>query len=494
VTTIANPIHDPTDAGAGRRELWVLILTSIASLMVALDVLVVSTALSSIREHLHASIGELEWTVNAYSLSFAVLLISGSALGDRLGRRRTFAAGLGMFVVASAACALAPNIGLLIAARTVQGAAAAVIAPLSLSLLSSAIPAQRRGKAFGIYSSITGLAVLGGPVLGGAVTQGLAWQWVFWLNVPIGLAAIPLVLTKLEESYGPRQRFDTWGLALITAATFGVVWGLMRGNRVGWGSPESLVALIGGAVLAVLFVLAERRSDHPMLPMRLFRNRSFSAGSGSMFLLSCCLFGAVFFMAQFLQVTLHQGPLDSGLKLLPWTATLFVVAPIAGSAVDRIGERPLVVTGLSLQAVGMAWIALIARANLPYGELIAPLVIAGAGISMAMPGAQNAVLAVKAADVGAASGAFTMMRQLGGVFGLAIAVAVFSGAGSYLSPATFADGFAPAIGVAAAFSLAGALCALGLPGRPRRTGARQEAGATPHIAVEDMADAEPVAA
>lgn len=457
----------PARQNTAHKELWVLILTSIASLMVALDVLVVSTALSTIREHLHASIGELEWTLNAYSLSFAVLLISGAALGDRLGRRKTFAAGLGLFVASSAACALAPNIGLLIAARTIQGGAAAVIAPLSLSLLSSAIPAERRGKALGIYSSITGLAVLGGPVLGGAVTQGLAWQWIFWLNVPIGLAAIPLVMRRLDESYGPRQRFDSRGLVLITGAAFGIVWGLVRGNRIGWGSAETLIALIGGVVLTGAFVLAELRNDQPMLPMRLFKSRAFSGGSGAMFLLSCCLFGAVFFMAQFLQVTLHQGPLASGLKLLPWTATLFVVAPIAGALTDRIGERPLVFAGLTLQAAGMAWIALIARTGMPYGELIAPLIIAGAGISMAMPAAQNAVLAVKPVDLGAASGAFTMMRQLGGVLGLAVVVAVFSGAGSYLSPATFANGFAPAIGVAAAFSLAGALSALVLPARRR---------------------------
>ena len=418
----------PTQQEQVHKERWVLILTSIASLMVALDVLVVSTALSSIREHLHASISQLEWTLNAYSLSFAVLLITGSALGDRLGRRRTFAAGLGMFVAASAACALAPNIGLLIAARAVQGCAAAVIAPLSLSLLTASVPPQRRGKAMGIYSGITGLAVLGGPVLGGAVTQGLAWQWIFWLNVPIGLIAIPLVLTRLNESYGAKTRFDTRGLVLITAATFGIVWGLMRGNRIGWGSAETLTALIGGALMTVAFILTEIRTAQPMLPMRLFRSRSFSAGSTSMFLLSCSLFGAVFFMAQFLQVTLHQGPLDSGLKLLPWTATLFVIAPIAGAAVDRIGERPLVVTGLTLQGAGMAWIALIARAGLPYTHLIALLVIAGAGISMAMPAAQTAVVgAARPEDLGSAAGAFTMMRQLGGVFGLAIVVAVFAG-------------------------------------------------------------------
>jgi EmrB/QacA subfamily drug resistance transporter len=400
--------------------------------------------------------------------------------------------GLGLFVAASAAGALAPNIGLLIAARAIQGCAAAIIAPLSLSLLSGAIPAQRRGKALGIYSSITGLAVLGGPVLGGAVTEGLAWQWVFWLNVPIGLAAIPLVMRKLDESYGPRQRFDTLGLVLITAAAFGIVWGLVRGNRIGWGSAETLIALIGGVGLTAAFVLAEIRNAEPMLPMRLFKSRSFAAGSASMFLLSCGLFGAVFFMAQFLQVTLHQGPLASGLKLLPWTATLFIVAPIAGALTDKIGERPLVSTGLALQAAGMAWIALIAGTGMPYGQLIAPLMIAGAGVSMALPAAQNAVVAVKPSDLGAASGAFTMMRQMGGVLGLAVVVAVFAGAGSYLSPATFADGFAPAIGVTAAFSFAGALTALVLPGR--RPGSRQPVPAPAQEATDRPGQPQVVAA
>ena len=445
---------------------WVLVLASVASLMVALDVLVVSTALSTIRQHLGASTDELEWTVNAYSLSFAVLLITASALGDLFGRRRLFAGGLGLFVASSALCALAPNIGLLIAARALQGAAAAFIAPLALSLLSAAVPAHQRGKALGIYSGITGLAVLGGPVLGGAVTQGLAWQWVFWINVPIGLAAIPFVLTRISESHGPKAPMGTRGLVLITGAAFGIVWGLMRGNRIGWGSAETVVALAGGIVLAAAFVIAELKTAHPMLPMRLFASRTFSAGSAANFMLACSLFAAVFFMAQFQQVTLGQGPLDAGLRLLPWTATLFIIAPIAGAMVDRIGERPLVVTGLTLQAVGMAWMALIAHTGMAYWTMIAPLVVAGAGISMAIPAAQNAVVSsVPDTDVGIASGTFTMMRQLGGVFGLAIVVAVFAGAGSYASPHAFSAGFGPAIGAAAAFSFLGALTALALPAR-----------------------------
>lgn len=451
-------------------ERWVLILSSVASLMVALDVLVVSTALSTIRHQLGASLTELEWTVNAYGLSFAVLLIGASSLGDRFGRRRLFAAGLGLFVIGSVACALAPNAGLLVAARAAQGAAAALIAPLSLSLLGATFGPQRRGWALGIYSGITGLAVLGGPVVGGAVTQGLAWQWVFWINVPIGLAAIPLVLTRVPESYGPRARFDVPGLVLVSGAALGIAWGLMRGNDAGWGSLEVVAALAAGLIALIAFLIWEARASEPMLPLRLFSARGFSLGSASNFLLSACLFSAVFFMAQFQQISLHQGPLDSGLRLLPWTATLFVVAPIAGSLVGRVGERPLVVAGLLLQAGGMAWIGLVAKPGMAYIGLVAPLAIAGAGISMAIPAVQNAVMnAVSPGDLGNASGVSMMMRQLGGVFGIAIGAAVFSGAGSYASPSAFGDGFGPALAVAAAFSLLGATCAAGLPRRAGTT-------------------------
>jgi EmrB/QacA subfamily drug resistance transporter len=329
--------------------------------------------------------------------------------------------------------------------------------------------------------------VLGGPVVGGAVTQGLAWQWVFWINVPIGLAAIPLVLTRMRESYGPRARIDSLGLVLISGAALGVVWGLMRGNSAGWGSLEVVGTLIAGAVLTIAFLAWERRAAQPMLPLRLFASRGFSAGNAANFLLSACLFSAVFFMAQFQQTALGQGPLDSGLRLLPWTATLFVVAPIAGSLVGRVGERPLVVLGLLLQAAGMGWIALVAKPGMAYVEMVAPLAIAGAGISMAIPAVQNAVMnAVSPGDLGQASGLSMASRQLGGVFGVAIGAAVFTGAGSYVSAAAFGDGFGPALGVAAAFSLLGAATAAALPARRRIK--TTVAGSDPAIAVPAIAE------
>jgi EmrB/QacA subfamily drug resistance transporter len=445
---------------------WVVLLTAIGSLMAAIDTLVVSTALSTIRVDLHATVEQLEWTVNAYNLSFAVLLITTAALGDRFGRRKLYAAGLGLFAAASAASALAPDVGFLIAARAVQGAGSALIMPLGLALLSAAFPPEKRGAAIGMFSAITGLAVASGPLVGGAIVNGLAWQWIFWINVPIGLLSIPFVLTKLDESHGPDTGLDIRGLALITAGALGLVWGLVRGNEVGWSSVEVVGALAAGAALVVGFVAWELRAREPMLPMRFFRDRSFSAGNAAIFLTFASLFSAVFFYAQLLQNGLGYDALGTGLRLIPWTATFITIAPIAGTLADKIGERPLMVTGLSMQAAGMAWLALIADTGMTYSQLLGPFILAGVGVSMAIPAAQNSVVGSIGADaVGKAAGANSMMRELGGVFGIALAVAVFGGAGGYASATQFIDGFGPAIGVAAGLSLIGAIVGLALPKR-----------------------------
>jgi len=463
---------------------WVVVLTGVGSLMAALDTLVVSTALSTIRVDLGASVEQLEWTVNAYNLSFAVLLITAAALGDRYGRRNLYAAGLGLFTAASAACALAPDVGWLIVARAVQGAGAALLLPLGLALLSAAFPPERRGTAIGIFSAITGLSVASGPLVGGAVVEGIAWEWIFWLNVPIGLLAIPLVLTRMEESVGPDTALDIRGLALVTGGSLGIVWGLLRGNAAGWASLEVVATLAVGVLLVAAFVAWELRAREPMLPMRLFRSRAFSAGNAAIFFTFASLFGAVFFYAQLLQTGLGHGPLGAGLRLLPWTATFITVAPIAGALADRIGERPLMVGGLSLNAAGMAWLALIAEPGLAYSSMLAPFIVAGVGVSMAIPAAQNSVVSSVAMDaIGKAAGTNSMMRELGGVFGIAVAVAVFAGAGSYASAAEFTDGFGPAIGVAAVLALAGAIAGAALPGR-RRTRRAPLARALPALEAE----------
>ena len=472
---IGNRRADPAAVTRG----WALALTSVASLMVALDALVVTTALSTIRVHLHASIESLEWTVNAYNLSFAVLLMTASVIGDRLGRRRMFVAGIMLFTAASAACALATSIGWLITARTVQGAGAAMVMPLSVSLLSAAFPPERRAWAFGIFSSITGVAVLGGPLIGGAVTQGLAWQWIFWLNVPIGAALVALVLRRIAPVAGLGGALDPVGLVLSIAGAFGLVWGLVRGNGSGWGSAQVIAALVAGAALTVAFVLWEARTRRPMLPLRLFHSRTFSAGNTAAFFLWAGLLGAVFFMAQYLQIVLGNGPLGAGLRLAPWTATLFLIAPAAGALTQRFGLRPLITVGLTGQAAGFAWMALIVRPGLPFGDLVAPMVLAGAGVSIAMPAIQTAIMgAAPPQAVGQASGTFNMVRQLGGVFGLAIVVAVFSARGGYGSPQLFSNGFSAALATSAALSAGGALAGLAVSSaRKARTAAAEPVAA-----------------
>ncbi|HEY2715642.1 MAG TPA: DHA2 family efflux MFS transporter permease subunit [Solirubrobacterales bacterium] len=446
------------------RQRWILVLAALAAFMTSLDTLVVTTALSTIRRDLGASVEQLEWTVNAYNLSFAVLLMTAAALGDRFGRRRLFALGIGLFVLASAACALAPSIGALIAARAVQGAGAATVTTLALALVGSAFPPQTRGSALGIFFAVNGLAVAGGPLVGGAVTEGIAWQWIFWLNVPIGLALIPLVLKRIPESHGPDSRVDLPGLALVSGGVLGIVWALVRGNSAGWASAEVIGAGVAGFALLAAFVAVELRTRAPMLPMRFFRSRAFSAGNAAIFCAVGGLFCAVFFMSQFLQAGLGYGPLGAGLRLLPWTATLFFVAPVAGKLVDRFGERPFLVVGPLLQAIGMGWIALIAEAGMSYAEMIPPLMVAGIGISMSFPAAQNSVVSsVPPEAIGKAAGTNSTMRELGGVFGIAIGVAAFAGAGGYASPSDFTDGFVAAMGVCAGISLLAALAGSCLP-------------------------------
>ncbi|HYN52801.1 MAG TPA: DHA2 family efflux MFS transporter permease subunit [Thermoleophilaceae bacterium] len=445
---------------------WVLALTSVASLMVALDTLVVSTALTTIRVDLGASLEQLEWTVNAYNLSLAVLLLPAAALGDRFGRRRMFTAGLALFVAASAACALSPGVDWLIAARAIQGVGAALVISLALAIVSAAYPPERRGGAIGILEGITGLAVVGGPVLGGAIADGIAWEWIFWVNVPIGLAVLPLVLGRIDESFGEDTALDLPGLALASGGGFGIVWGLVRGNTAGWDSFEVLGALVAGALLLAAFVAWQLRAHEPMLPLGLFRSRAFSAGNVATFALFASIFVGVFFIAQFLQTGLGYSPLEAGLRLLPWTALLFFVAPLAGGLADRIGERPLLVGGLALQAAGMGWLAFIAEPDLAYSALVLPLIVAGLGGSMAIPPAASAVLrSIPDSAIGKAAGANGTLRELGGVFGIAIGVAVFAGAGSYASVAAFSDGFGAALAAAAIFSLAGAMGALWVPSR-----------------------------
>ena len=454
-----SPIHRP-------RPIWTLALTAIAFFMVALDALVVVTALPAIQRDLHASLSTLEWTVNAFTLAFAAGIITAAALGDRLGRRRIFILGLTLFTIASAACALAPTAGLLVAARAVQGLGAAVIMPLSLTILASAFPAERRGAIIGIWGGIGGLAVASGPLVGGAVTQGLDWHWIFWVNVPIGVVATVLARLRLAETRGPATRLDLPAAALVSTGAIAIVWGLIRSGDVGWGSAQVVASLIGGVILVAAFLAWEWRATDPMLPLRLFGSRSFAAANLTGFLMAGSIFSAAFLMSQYFQFALGYSPLATGLRLLPWTATPLLIAPLAGVLSDRVGARPVLALGMLLQGVGLAWIAAVAAAGEGYIELVIPLVIAGVGISMALPVAPTAVLsAVHPQDMGKASGVNSTLQRFGAAFAIAIAAAVFAANGHLGTPISFTAGFRPALALVAGLSAVGAVTALAVGGR-----------------------------
>jgi EmrB/QacA subfamily drug resistance transporter len=462
--------------------IWTFAITSVALFMATLDNLVVTTALPVIRADLGASIEDLEWTVNAFTLSFAVFLLTGAALGDRFGRRRLFVIGLGIFTAASVAAALAPSVEALIVARAAQGLGGAIVTPLTLTILSAAIPAAKRGVALGAWGGIGGLAVASGPLVGGAVVEGISWQWIFWLNVPIGLALIPLAFARLEESHGPSTRLDLPGLALASTGLFGIVWGVVRGNAQGWASGEILTALVAGSILTVAFVLWELRSPAPMLPMRFFRSRTFAAANAASLFMFFGMFGSIFLLAQFLQTVQGYGPLDAGLRILPWTAMPIFIAPLAGALSDRIGGRPLMALGLALQAVALGWLAAVSTPTVAYTTLVPPFFMAGIGMALFFAPVANVVLsAVRPSEEGQASGANNAIRELGGVFGVAVLASVFTSYGGYESGQTFVDGLGPAVYVGAVVVGIGALAALFIPrkSRPSEVGVIQ-----PELAAE----------
>lgn len=455
-----------TGALSAAQRRWTLALAGLGAFLCSLDVVVVATALPTLQSDLGASLPDLEWTINAYNLAFACLMLTGAAMGDRFGRRRMYVVGLAVFSLASAACALSPGIGELIAARVLQGAGAAVVLPLTLTLISDAFPAEKRDLAIGVWGGITGLGVAGGPVLGGAITEGISWQWIFWINVPVGLVMIPFAATRLRESRGSRPHLDMVGLLLVASGMFALTWAPVRAPSTGWGSAEVIGALCAGAVLVTAFVAWERRAAHPMLPMAYFRRRGFSAANAVIFFQFLSLLGALFLITQLFQTGLGNSPLETGLRILVWTAMPMLTAPIAGALSERFGPKPFMITGLILQAAGLGWLAAVTEPDVSYTSLVAPLVIAGAGIGMIFATtASAATAAVPADDTGIAAGVNTALRELGGVFGVAILAAVFAHNGSYATPATFIDGFQPAIGIAAAIPLMGAVSALFMPSK-----------------------------
>ncbi|MCA1224266.1 MFS transporter [Streptomyces sp. 8L] len=462
---------EPTPAEPGRRRAgWALAVTAVAGFMAALDNLVVTTALPSIRADLGGSLDDLEWTVNAYTLTFAVLLMFGAALGDRFGRRRLFVAGIATFSAASAAAALSSGVGPLIAARAVQGVGAAIMMPLALTLLTAAVPAARRGAYLGIFSAFSGLAVAAGPLVGGSLTEHLSWQWIFWLNVPVGVVLLPLARLRLAESRGPRPRLDVTGTVLISTGLFGIVYALVTANSNGWTSARVLLGLILGAVLVGLFVRHSSTDPNAMLPLRMFRNRTFAGINAASLLMFVGMFGSIFLLSQFLQGVLGYSPTEAGLRMLPWTAMPLVVSPIAGVLHDRFGGRLVVGTGLALQAAGLAWFAAVIAPGVSYGTQLPALILSGVGMALYFAPAGALVMSgVREGDQGIASGANNALREVGGALGVATLGAVFSARGGYGSAQAFVDGTRPALWIGAAVVAVASLVALTVLGRHRTT-------------------------
>ena len=441
-----------------RRSAWVLWLTSVASFTVALDVLVVTTALGTIRRDLHASVGELEWTLTAYNVCLAGFMMTGAALGDRFGRRRLMIAGIAAFTAGSATCALSPAIGWLIAGRIIQGIGAALVAPLALPLVSDAYEPERRGRALGIVAGVTGLATLAGPLIGGGITQALSWHWIFWVNVPIGIALIILVRGRVAESYGPGRSIDLPGVCLATGGLAALAWGLVRAASAGWAAPDVAAGLAAGVLLAAAFVGWERRAAQPMLNVRLFHSRAFSATNAATVCHAAIVLGAVFLMAQFLQSELGVGSFGAGVRLLPWTGSMIVVAPVAGRLSDRLGTRPVIIGGLALAAAGYAWLAWMSRPGVSYPALVGALVVTGIGNSSVFPALSSAVAAsVHRDDIGPAAGINNAAAEIGGVLGIAVVALAFAAAGSFATAASVAHGFRAAATLCAGISVAGAL-------------------------------------
>jgi EmrB/QacA subfamily drug resistance transporter len=467
---------------AGPGMAWALVITSVAGFMAALDNLVVTTALPSIRKSLGGALSDLEWTVSAYTLTFAVLLMFGAALGDRFGRRRLLLVGISVFTAASAAAALSSGIGALIAARALQGVGGAIMMPLTLTVLTAAVPKEKRGMAYGIWGAANGLAVACGPLIGGSLTQHISWHWIFWLNVPIGVVLLPLARLKLRESFAPDARLDFRGTALISLGLFGIVYALVSATGHGWSSARVLAGLIGGGLLVAAFVRHGFTAKRPMVPMRMFANRGFSATIAASTLMYVGMFGSIFLLSQFMQNVTGYGPTEAGLRMLPWTGMPMVVSPIAGYLSDRIGGRVVVAAGLGLQALGLGWFATVAATDVSYAAQLPALIISGVGMALFFAPSANLLMgAVREREQGIASGASNALREVGGALGIAVLGTIFAANGGYESPTAFVNGLTPALWVGAAVLAVGMVAALCNP-----PAARSAEGVRPETAEDEL--------
>jgi len=455
-----------------------LAATGIPMFMATLDNLVMTNALPVIHAELGATVEELQWFVNAYTLAFASLILFAVALGDRIGRRTMFVAGIVIFTGASVFAALSTDPTQLIVARALQGLGGAGIMPLSLSLLAGAVSERLRPLAIGIWGGIAGLGVAAGPLIGGAVVEGWSWEAIFWINVPVGILVLPLVLVALPNTLGARVRLDLPGVLLAGLGVLALVFGIVRGNDAGWDSFEVIGALLAGVALIAGFIAWEARTASPLLPLRLFRDRGFSIANVVGFGFSFGMFGAVFILIQFLQVVQGASPLEAAVQTTPWTMAPMVVAPLAGFIAPRVGTRVLIVAGLTLQGVGLTWLALTMSADVAYTTMLPAFIAAGIGMGLVFAPSSTAVLAnIREADSAKASGTNSTLREIGIALGIAVLTAVFTGAGGELTPTGYVDAAVPAVAVGAVVLLATAVVALFLPaGRAARHSQEEAAG------------------
>lgn len=420
---------------------WILVLTSLGFFMSMMDSMIVTTASTAIRTDFHISVSTLQWAMNSYNITIAAVLLVGVSFGERFGRRKVYNLGILIFTIGSVLCALSTDITFLVFARVIEGIGASVMTPMSMAILTNALPISKRGKALGIWSGIGGLALIVGPSLGGLIVAKLTWQWIFWINVPIGIMVIFLSVKMLPESIGNSDKVGLLDSLLVIVASSSIIWTLSTITDI-----KSSVLPFGVGVLGLLagvwFVLRQKSETKPMVPLEYFKSVTFIGGNIATFLLYGSMYGVVFFLPQFLQVVGGADSLTAGLELLPWTGTLVLVAPFAGTAVDKYGEKVIATLGLIFQGLGYILIMVLVNDYSSYIKLIIPLAIAGVGLSMAGPALQKVVLgAVAKTEIGKASGIYNVFRLLGGAVGTTVSVIVFYQFGGISSLALFKSGF-----------------------------------------------------
>ena len=456
-----------------RRRAFGLVVAaaSLPMFMATLDNLVMTNALPVLHSELGASVEELQWFMNAYTLAFASAILVASALGDRFGRRTVFILGIAVFAAGSVLAALSTDPTQLIAARALQGFGGAGVLPLSLALISGGVAPERRPLAIGLWGGIAGLGVAVGPLVGGAIMEGWNWQAIFWINVPVAIVAIPFALLALNNDFGARARIDVVGAILAAIGVLALVHAIVRGNDDGWSSIGVIAEIAAGVILLLVFVAWQARAKAPLVPLRLFRDRSFSLTNVVGFAFSFGTFGSVFILIQYMQVVQGSSPLEAALQTTPWTLAPMFVAPLAGIFAPRVGTRLLMLTGLVLQGIALSWIGLTMSADLAYAALVAPFIMAGVGMGLVFAPSATALLATLGViDHAKASGVNSTVREIGIALGTAVMTAIFVSAGGELRPDLYVDAARPAVLTGAAVLLAAAVAAWWLPaGRSART-------------------------